>query len=105
MLRRNIKKEIVIPPLSIPAIEQRARQLRAEEMQRIRGLVSARLRQYGHLLGATALSGLVAIGESLRPLLSWNPQARASRTDAGVRTETVVRPFDGLATHRERYRV
>ena len=71
-------------PLSIPAIEQKARQLRAEEMQRIRGLVSARLRLYGRLLGATALSGLVAIGESVRPLLSWNPQEKASRTDAGV---------------------
>lgn len=74
-------------PLSIPAIEQKARQLRAEEMQRIRGLVSARLRLYGRLLGATALSGLIAIGESVRPLLSWNPQERASRTDAGVQSQ------------------
>lgn len=71
-------------PLSIPAIEQEARKRRAEEMQRIPGLASARARLYGQLLGATTLSGLIAIGESLRPLLSWNPQERASRTDAGV---------------------
>lgn len=77
-------------PLSIPAIEQKARQLRAEEMQRIRGLVSARLRLYGRLLGATALSGLIAIGESVRPLLSWNPQERASRTDAGVQSQGLL---------------
>ena len=77
-------------PLSIPAIEQKARQLRAEEMQRSRGLVSARLRLYGQLLGATALSGLIAIGESVRPLLSWNPQERASGTDAGVQSPRLL---------------
>ena len=65
-------------PLSIPAIEQEARKLRAEEIRRIQGLVSARLGLYGRLLGATALSGLAAVSKRLRPLFSWNPQARRS---------------------------
>jgi len=67
-----------MPPLSIAAIEQEARKLRAEEMQRVQGLVSVRLRLYGRLLGATALSGLAAVSKLLRPLFSWNPQARRS---------------------------
>lgn len=73
-------------PISIPAIEQEARRLRAEEMQRVSGLVSARLRLYGQLIGASALSGLIAVGEILRPLLSWNPQDKTSRPDAKVRS-------------------
>lgn len=63
-------------PIDITAIEQQARRLRAEEMQRVQGLVSARLRVYGQLLTATVLSALAVIGRSLRPLFSWNPQAR-----------------------------
>jgi len=63
-------------PINIAKIEQEARQLRAEEMRRIQGIISARLGVYGQLLGATALSGLAAIGKILHPLFSWNPQAR-----------------------------
>ncbi|MDP2809957.1 MAG: hypothetical protein Q8O34_07375 [Rhodocyclaceae bacterium] len=44
--------------------------------RRIQGLISARLRLYGQLPGAAALSGLATMGKSLRPLFSWNPQAR-----------------------------
>ena len=62
-------------PIDIIAIEHQARQLRAQEMRRIQGLVSARLRVYVRLIGATALSGLRAAGKALRPLFSWNPQA------------------------------
>ncbi|MCX7165145.1 MAG: hypothetical protein NTV11_02585 [Rhodocyclales bacterium] len=62
-------------PIDITKIEREARQMRAEEMQRIEGVIAARLQVYGQLLGATALSGLAAIGKSLRALFSWNPQA------------------------------
>ncbi len=79
-----------MPPLNIAAIEQQARQLRAEEMQRIQGLVSARMRLYARLLGATALSGLVAASESLRPLFSWNPQERTSGTEAGSKSPALL---------------
>lgn len=76
MLRRSIRKETIMSPIDLAAIERQARQLRAEEMQRIRGLVSARLNLYGQLLGATARSGLAAVGKTVRPLFSWNPQTR-----------------------------
>jgi len=62
-------------PINIALIEQEARKMRAEELQRIQGLISARLHIYGQLMAATALSGLAAIGDILRPLFSWNPQA------------------------------
>ena len=65
-------------PLNIAAIEQEARQIRAKEMQRVQGLVAARLRVYGQLLLATVLSGMVIIDNGLRALFSWNPQARRS---------------------------
>ena len=84
-------------PLNIAAIEQEARQLRAEEMQRIQGLVSARLRLYGRLLGATALSGLTAISESLRPLFSWNPQERASGRTARSQGPALLTRLNRLA--------
>ena len=60
-------------PINIPEIERKARQMRAEEIQRIHGLVAARMGLYGRLMAATALSGLAAIGETLRPLFSWTP--------------------------------
>lgn len=71
-----MKKEVIMPPIDITAIERQARQLRAQEMQRIQGIISARLHLYGQLLVATAQSGLTAIGSALRYLFSWNPQAR-----------------------------
>jgi hypothetical protein len=61
-------------PLDIAAIERRARRLRAEEMQRIQGLMSARMRLYGQLMGATLLSALLHISGGLFRLFSWNPQ-------------------------------
>jgi hypothetical protein len=91
------KKETVMPPLNIPAIEQEARRLRAEEMQRVQGLVSARLALYARLLGATALSGLMAVSESLRPLFSWNPQERASDAVAGNPDPAVLPRLNRLA--------
>ena len=61
-------------PIDIVRIEQEARQLRARELQRIEGVIAARLGLYGRLLAATALSALAAVGERLRPLFSWNPK-------------------------------
>lgn len=65
-------------PIDILAIEQEARKRRAEEMQRVSGLLSAQLRVYAKLLAATALQGLIALGEIIRPLFAWNPRARRS---------------------------
>lgn len=65
--------------IDIAAIERRARQLRAEEMQRLQGLFAERARLYGLLLGHSLLSLLEAVGEKLRPLFSWNPQDAADR--------------------------
>ena len=84
-------------PINIPAIEQQARKLRAEEMQRVQGLVSARLRSHARLLGATALSGLVAVSEILRPLFSWNPQERASGAEAGSQSPALLTRLSRLA--------
>jgi hypothetical protein len=76
VLHRNIEKELIMSPSDITAIERQARQLRAQEMQRILGLIAAHLRLYGQLLVSTALLGLAAIGSGLRLVFSWNPQAR-----------------------------
>jgi hypothetical protein len=71
-----IKKEKIMSSLNISAIDRQARQMRAEEMQRIQGVFAERLRLYGQLLAATFMSALGAIGAGVRPLFSWNPQAR-----------------------------
>lgn len=62
-------------PIDIPAIERRARQMRAEEMRRIEGLFVDRLCVTGRLLAATTFSALLSLAGLLRPLFSWNPQA------------------------------
>lgn len=58
-------------PIDIPTIERHARQLRAQEIQRLEGLFAERARLYAVLLGHSLLSLL----EAVRPLFSWNPQA------------------------------
>lgn len=65
-------------PIDIPAIERHARQLRAEEMQRLEGLFAERLALYGRLLGRSLLTLLAGCGDLLRPLFAWNPQAPAA---------------------------
>lgn len=65
-------------PLDIIAIERQARQLRAEEIQRINGLVSARLQVYRRLLAAKLVAGLASVGKTLHSLFSSHPQARHS---------------------------
>ena len=55
-------------------IVERARQLRAQEIQRYQGLFGERLRLMAVLLGSSLLSVLEWISEELRPLFSWNPK-------------------------------
>jgi hypothetical protein len=62
--------------IDIPSIEANARQLRAEEMWRVQGLIGQRLRIMALLLGHTLLGAIENAGELVRPLLTWNPQAR-----------------------------
>lgn len=64
-------------PLHVSKIEQNARKLRAEEMQRIQDLMLARLGLYFRLLAASGLHAIATLAESVRPLFSWNPQASA----------------------------
>ena len=63
-------------PIDIAAIERRARQLRAEEMQRLQGLFAERSCLYFLLLGNSLLSLLEPVGKLLQPAFSWNPQDR-----------------------------
>ncbi|HJW23690.1 MAG TPA: hypothetical protein VJ576_02230 [Rhodocyclaceae bacterium] len=65
--------------IDIALIERRARQLRAEELQRLQGLFAERARLYGLLVGHSLLSLAEAVGEKLRPLFSWNPQEGRER--------------------------
>ncbi len=63
-------------------IEQRARELRTEEIQLINGFMFKRMRLSGHLMSTTLMTVLAFISELLRPLFSWNPQTPASRRHA-----------------------
>jgi len=69
-------------PLDITAIDQHARHLRAIDMQRNPGRMSAQMRLYAQLLAASLLTGLIVLSEVLRYLFSWNPQAALSRRHA-----------------------
>lgn len=60
-------------PLNFAEIEKQARQMRAEELARVKAVFSARL----HGLLATSLA---AASRGLRHLFSWNPQAGNIRT-------------------------
>lgn len=64
-------------PINISQIEQDARKLRAEELQRIQGLMLDRFGLYFRLLAASGLGALAMLAESVRPLFSWNPQTAA----------------------------
>lgn len=59
--------------IDIVAIEQHARRLRAQEMQRVQDLLGRQMKLYGHLLAATVLKGLIALSDVLFRLFSWNP--------------------------------
>ena len=74
-------------PLNIAKIEQEARHLRAAEMQRIEGLMLARLGLYFSLFSGSLMSAVAVLAESVRPLFSWNPQApAAARQGPGLLT-------------------
>lgn len=63
-------------PIDIPTIERHARQLRAQEIQRLQGLFGQRLALYASLLGGSLRALLKTAAQTLRPLFSWNPQDR-----------------------------
>lgn len=62
--------------LNTAAIIQEARRLRAEEMQRVQGVIGARMRVIAGLAGESLMSGLKGIAELIRHLFSWNPRER-----------------------------
>ena len=64
-----------MPTLNFGAIEKEARQLRNAELVRLQDAFLAKVSTYGHKLASAAHSALTAIGNSLRHLFSWNPQA------------------------------
>ena len=61
-------------PIDIVALEREARQMRAEEMRRLSGVLAERMGLYFSLLGGTLGSLGKLISVALRPLFSWNPQ-------------------------------
>jgi hypothetical protein len=65
-------------PIDIPAIERQARALRAAEIRRLNGLFAERFMLLLKLATGSALAGARALGESLRPLFAWNPQAKSA---------------------------
>ena len=89
-------------PIDIPAIERQARALRAQEIQRLNGLFSQRLRLYALLLGNSLLSLITLISNIVRPAFSWNPQVAKtninppilSRLNDGARTLFSWNPQD-----------
>lgn len=60
--------------IEMSEIEQYARQLRGQEIRRIERAIASALREQTRQAGVKLLSSLVAVGERLRPLFSWNPQ-------------------------------
>jgi hypothetical protein len=63
-------------PIDIVAIERRARQMRAQEIQRITGLFGERMRVYLALVLASLWLGVLATARALQALFSWNPRSR-----------------------------
>lgn len=64
-----------MPTLNFGALEKEARRLRNAELQRIQDAFLAKASAHGTVLVGAARSALTAIGNSLRHLFSWNPQA------------------------------
>ena len=63
-------KGLKVAPLDTNEIIKEAREMRAVELRRMQGLMTARMAVYLRLLAGS----LAALGESLRPFFSWNPQ-------------------------------
>lgn len=70
-------------PIDIPAIEKRARQLRAAEIQRINGIFAERTKLLVRLAAGSLATGVLAVGELLQPLFSWNPRAQKAQAAQG----------------------
>lgn len=69
--------------IDIPAIEKRARQLRAAEIQRINGLFAERTLLLVRLAAGSLATGVLAISTLLQPLFSWNPRAQKVHSEQG----------------------
>lgn len=82
-------------PIDIPAIERQARELRAAEIQRMNGLFAERARLLARLAAKSAVAGVHAISEMLRPLFSWNPQESSAPLSANF--APVVGRLNGAA--------
>lgn len=72
------KKKVIMETLNIADIEKQAREMRAEEMRRIQGLMGERIALYFRLLAGSVAEA----GGALRPLFSWNPQDARSGSRA-----------------------
>lgn len=71
-------------PIDIPAIERQARELRAAEIRRMNGLFAERTQLFTRLAAKSAVAGVHAISEMLRPLFSWNPQESSAPLSANL---------------------
>lgn len=90
--------------IDIIAIERRARALRAREMQRLTGLFGERLRVYVALLLASAWLLVLATGQVLQPLFSWNPRDQQAGGHAARRwTARVNSALRGLFAWHPRH--
>ena len=63
-------------PLNNAEIIAEARQMRANEIRRMQGLMGSRLRLVAGLAAESLAVGIAALGEFIRPAFSWNPQER-----------------------------
>jgi hypothetical protein len=70
-------------PIDIVAIERRAREMRAQEIQRITGLFGERMRVYFALVLASLWIGILAAGRLLQAMFSWNPRNRPAAESHG----------------------
>jgi hypothetical protein len=82
MLQCN-KRSKQMNSIDIPAIEKRARQLRAAEIQRINGIFAERTLLLVRLAAGSLATGVLAIGEFLQPLFSWHPRALKAHAEQG----------------------
>ena len=63
-------------PLNYAEIIAQARQMRANEIQRMQCLMGSRLRLVAGLAAESLAVCIAALAEFIRPAFSWNPQER-----------------------------
>lgn len=71
-------------PIDIPAIEERARRLRAAEIQRFNGLFAERTRLVAKLAAESLAVAAATVSEALRPVFSWNPRPGSKSSSTAV---------------------